>query len=352
MNQKKIYKILIFIICLMCIVLLTFADRHISPHPSLVLFYMIPVFLATWFSGFVAGVIVAVSCVLAWLSIDFQIVTSLYVKPDFFYINTAFKLIFLIIFVFIIAKLKSSMMHEKEMMNKIRSQNKELQEFDKRKSDFVANVAHELKNPLGIIKLVLENILDSKSSKQTADQEEFVLIKRNTERMIRLVTDLLDIAKIEAGEIKLAIERFDAIQLIEDIIKDYNIELTQKNIIVEKYFDEGNRLLEADKDKFSEVVINLLSNAIKYTPEGGKIMIKFFAVREGKRFEISDTGPGLNREDRLLIFDKFKRITSEKKEGTGLGLPIAKNLIELHKGKIWVESELGKGSKFVFILPC
>ena len=107
----------------------------------------------------------------------------------------------------------------------------------------------------------------------------------------------------------------------------------------------------ADKDKLTQVVINLLSNAIKYTPDKGNVAVKLEGSEKEIQFEISDTGAGIPKEDYGKIFDKFERITAEKQEGTGLGLPIARDIVELHRGKIWVESELGKGSKFIFTLP-
>ncbi len=110
-------------------------------------------------------------------------------------------------------------------------------------------------------------------------------------------------------------------------------------------------LLWTDRDKLTEVIINLLSNAMKYTPVGGRLALKVEGNKEELRFEIADTGPGIPAKQREKIFDKFTRITAEKQEGTGLGLPIVKEIVELHKGKIWVESDPGQGSRFIFTIP-
>ena len=110
-------------------------------------------------------------------------------------------------------------------------------------------------------------------------------------------------------------------------------------------------MLWADKDKVTQVIVNILSNAIKYTPSGGTIAIKLLGTDNEMRFEISDTGPGIAREDIDKLFNKFERIFAEKHEGTGLGLSIAKDIVKLHKGKIWVESEIDKGSRFIFTFP-
>ena len=106
-----------------------------------------------------------------------------------------------------------------------------------------------------------------------------------------------------------------------------------------------------DRDKVTEVIINLLNNAIKYTPEKGSIVVRIDGDDKEIRFEVYDSGPGIAKEDFEKIFDKFERVTVEKQEGTGLGLSIAKDIVGLHKGRIWVESEIGKGSKFIFVLP-
>jgi signal transduction histidine kinase len=230
--------------------------------------------------------------------------------------------------------------------------NDKLKKLDKIKSDFVSNVSHEVKNPLSIIKMSVDSILDGDSGEIDERQKgPLGMIRRNVERLLRLVTDILDISKIEAGEMKLKIEQVDVASLVSEIIHDYEIEIKQKQFTVRTDFQNDLGLVQADKDKLSEVIINLLNNAIKYTPSGGNILIKLASDENGIRFEISDNGQGIAKENLEKIFDKFERVTAEKQEGTGLGLPIARDIILLHKGKLWVESELGKGSKFIFTLP-
>ena len=175
--------------------------------------------------------------------------------------------------------------------------------------------------------------------------------KNNIERLIRLTTDLLDISRIEAGVMKLKREKIEIGLLIDEIVANNNTEISKKQLTVKKDIPEDIGLLWADKDKITEVIVNILSNAIKYTPSGGKIAIKLLGTENEMRFEISDTGMGIAKEDIYKLFDRFERISAERQEGTGLGLSIAKEIIELHKGKIGVESEHGKGSRFTFILP-
>lgn len=242
--------------------------------------------------------------------------------------------------------------HILRMVERLLSYSAERKRADDEKSAFVANVSHEFKNPLGIIKESLVIILDGIYGKINSKQREFLETgKRNIERLIRLVTDLLDISKIEAGKMEMRWEKIDMTPLVNEIITTYERELSKKQLILKKEIPQDIGSIRADKDKISEVVINLLSNAIKYTPPEGNITIRLVGTEKEIRFEISNTGSGIPKESLNKVFNKFERITTEKREGTGLGLPIAKDIVELHKGRIWLESESGKGSKFTFVLP-
>ena len=237
-------------------------------------------------------------------------------------------------------------------ISRIKKADELLKQMDKRKSAFVANVSHEFKNPLGNMKLSLAYLYDGEAGAISEEQKKILEIaRRSTERLIRLVTDLLDISKIEAGKMKLKKENIPVALLVEEVIAANSEETSRKKMILEKEFSESAGEIRADRDKLIEVVTNLLSNAVKYTPEGGKIILGLSGTAKDVRFEISDSGPGIAKEDFHRLFDKFERLTAEREEGTGLGLSITKDIIGLHKGKIWVESVLGKGTKFIFTLP-
>jgi len=230
--------------------------------------------------------------------------------------------------------------------------NQKLEKFDKLKSQFVANVSHEFKNPLFVVSESLSIILDGLMGKINTEQEKILKVgKNNVDRLLRLVTDMLDLSKIEAGKMEMRRERFDMAKLVEDVLTNYEGEILKKEIVLKKNISRRANLIWADKDRMSEVIINLLSNAVKYTPSKGNVDVKFEWTKEEGRFEISDTGSGIREQDLGKIFNKFERISDEKQEGTGLGLSITKDIVELHKGKIWAESEIGKGSKFIFVLP-
>ncbi|MDP2921923.1 MAG: ATP-binding protein [Candidatus Omnitrophota bacterium] len=230
--------------------------------------------------------------------------------------------------------------------------NKKLQQLDKIKSDFVANVAHEFRTPLTIIKGNVDLVNKGGLGDVAPAQKEMLDGAINiVNRLSRLVNDLLDISKIESGKMELKKETVDMNSVIEENLLIFDKMIKDKKQKLEKTIAKGPANINADKDKVTQVFVNLLSNAIKYTPESGVIAIKTTDLEKEIMVEVSDTGEGVAPEDLDKIFDKFTRVTAEKKEGTGLGLPIAKDIVALHNGRIWVKSELGKGSRFYFTLP-
>ena len=240
----------------------------------------------------------------------------------------------------------------KILYKELEEKNEKLKRFDELKSTFVANVAHEVRNPLAVIKGVLHLITEVMGDQLTDKQSHILEMGDKTiDRLNRLVTDLLDLSKIETGKMHLNRDKVDIPSLIEEILLPYDAELSKKNITLEKNIALNCGFLIADRDKLSQVIINLLNNAIKYTPDKGTVILNAAGSENELRCEISDNGPGIPADEREKIFDKFERVTAEKQEGTGLGLAIAKDIVDLHKGKLWVESETGKGSTFIFTLP-
>jgi len=230
--------------------------------------------------------------------------------------------------------------------------NRKLKELDRIKSDFVANVAHEFRTPLTIIKGNTDMVVKGSLGKITPQQKEMLdgAIKV-ANRLSRLVNDLLDISKIESGKMQLKKERLNINSIIETNLAGFNKMMEDKKQTLQKGLAKDMPEVRADTDKITQVFINLLSNAVKYSSEGSAIVIKSVNLDREIMVEISDTGEGIAPENIDKIFDKFARVTAEKKEGTGLGLPIAKDIVVLHKGRMWVKSEQGKGSQFYFTLP-
>jgi len=229
--------------------------------------------------------------------------------------------------------------------------NEKLKELDRMKSDFVANVVHELRTPLTLIKGNLDNIEKGFAGKVQPEQKEILGdVFRVVNRLARLVNDLLDLSKIESGKMKFAKEKFDIVGLAKEALKGFEKLARDKDIGIKQEFPGSELNVVADRDKLTQVFVNLIGNALKFTDKGD-VVVRIIGLQDEVQVEIQDTGPGMEEEKIDKIFDKFVRIVSEKKEGTGLGLPIAKDIIELHKGRIRVESAPGKGSTFIFNLP-
>jgi len=245
-------------------------------------------------------------------------------------------------------KLQKEIGLRKEELEKINAQ---LKELDRMKSDFVANVAHELKTPLTIIKGNLDNIDQGLAGEVQPKQKDILGdVFRVINRLSRLINDLLDISKIESGKMELNKEDLDIVALAGEIVKTFEILVAAKNIGLVREFPDKAVTVNADKDKLTQVFINLLSNAVKFTDKGS-VTVRIIDMQGEVEVEIEDTGPGIPNDQADKVFDKFVRVVAEKKEGTGLGLPIAKDIVILHKGRIRIESVVGKGSKFIFIIP-
>jgi signal transduction histidine kinase len=230
--------------------------------------------------------------------------------------------------------------------------NRKLKDLDRIKSDFVANVAHEFRTPLTIIKGNIDLVIKGGLGNVTLNQKEMLDGAVNVaNRLSRLVNDLLDISKIESGKMKLKIEPLNINKIIEENMVSFSKIMQDRKQTLQKDLAKDVPTINADVDKITQVFINLLSNAIKYTHDGGAITVKSINLEKEIMVVVSDTGEGIAPENLDKVFDKFTRVTAEKKEGTGLGLPIAKDIVTLHNGRMWVKSELNKGSQFYFTLP-
>jgi signal transduction histidine kinase len=240
----------------------------------------------------------------------------------------------------------------KFLYKELDGKNKKLKELDELKSNFVANVSHEFKTPLALIKESISIILEEITGKINQEQRNVLEIcKNSSERLIRLVTDLLDVSKIEAGKIQMKREEIDIASIVNEVLKSYEIELVKRNINLKISIPAKKFCVWGDKDRIAQVIMNLLSNAVKHTSAKGNILVKIKQRKIDIVFEISDDGIGIPKKDIEKIFNKFEKVTSNKKEGTGLGLPITKDIVELHKGSIKVESVYRKGTKFTVVLP-
>lgn len=230
-----------------------------------------------------------------------------------------------------------------------------LKKMDQVKSDFILAASHELRTPLTSMKGYLSLLLDHKAGPVNEQQKEFInYIQSATDRLHRLLSELLNLSKIESGQVSLNREEVPIADLLRGELAIFKAEADQKKIHLELVIENDLGKVFCDQDKINQVLVNLISNALKYTPKGGKIRI--LARRENKNIfiEVKDTGIGINPEDHLKIFLPFQHIRKEGlrgEESNGLGLALAKRIVEVHKGEIHVESQEGVGSRFWILLP-
>jgi signal transduction histidine kinase len=234
--------------------------------------------------------------------------------------------------------------------------NERLKELDRMKSDFVSHVSHELRTPLTAIKGAVDLMLREVAGPLTEKQIHYLSrVKSNTQHLARLINDLLDLSKIESGRIEVKSSCVSLTGLVHEAVEALRPVAAEKIIALEATLREPSILVWADRDKINQVLMNLIGNAIKFTPVQGKVTVS--ASRncdESVQVSVLDTGPGVPTDEREKIFAKFYRVAEtngDNSKGTGLGLAISKALVELHGGKIWVESEEGRGSTFSFTLP-
>lgn len=260
------------------------------------------------------------------------------------------------------------------LYEEIKNTNTKLEKLERLKSEFISIVSHELRTPLTAIKNSLEICLSGKAGEVNAITDKFLnMAKRNVTRLSGIINDLLDLSKVEAGKMDFKFEKTNINIPVEFIKNTFENVAKEKNI--ELILEKGNDISLAyiDTQRIEQVMSNLVSNAIKFTNENGKIKIKTENIRENDldksillgaqnpvfyknyiKVSVSDSGIGIAPEDLKKVFDQFQQIENSlnrKNGGTGLGLPIAKQLIEAHKGFIWVESELDRGTTFSFAIP-
>ncbi len=228
------------------------------------------------------------------------------------------------------------------------------QKHEQMRKDFVANVSHELRTPLTTIKSYIEALNDGAIRDEKVATNFIRVANQETDRMVRLVNDLLTLSRIEGDVLELKLTTISISTLIEDVIDRFNIKLREKEITCTYHAEGKLPLLYIDPDKIDQVLNNLIYNAIKYTEAGGEIKIISYVADDKVYVEITDTGVGIPTEDLSFLFERFYRVDkarSRERGGTGLGLAITREIIKAHQGGINVESELGKGTKFSFYLP-
>lgn len=251
---------------------------------------------------------------------------------------------------------------QQELEKKVEKRTQELREalreiklVSKRKSDFVSAVSHELRTPLTSIKGYAA-ILLSKKLGEIPDliRERLEKINRHSDELVHLVNGLLDISRIESGRVSMKCEPYDLNEIINVVLDLLGVQAKEKDIQLSAQVDKQLGSVMADRQQLERVLINLVGNAVKFTPKKGKIIVKAISKNDMVQVDVSDSGIGIPPEAQASIFEEFYRVDNtinEEVKGTGLGLSLVKNIIEAHKGRIWVSSKVGHGSTFSFTLP-
>ena len=252
---------------------------------------------------------------------------------------------------------KRAQEERERLIDQLRDANQKLRAMDRMKSDFISVVSHELRTPLTTIKAFVELIIMKPGMPEQQKKKLMGTVNAETDRLSRLIADLLDLARIEAGSMKWRVDAVSIDDLVREVIAGMGLIFEGKGLRVTTDFASPLPRLAADRDRLVQVVTNLLSNAVKFTQAGGAITV---AIRHETAplpqivVAITDTGMGIPAGDLEMIFEKFQRSGDEMAaavEGTGLGLAIARQIVEYHGGRIWAESTQGKGSVFTFTLP-
>jgi signal transduction histidine kinase len=231
---------------------------------------------------------------------------------------------------------------------------KELETTSRHKSEFLANMSHELRTPLNAIigfSQVLREQLFGEVNEKQAEYLDDILSSGND--LLSLINDVLDLSKVEAGQVQLEVAPFSLRGALERGVVMVRERATRDDVQVAVATEPEVDVVNGDERRIRQVIFNLLSNAVKFTPAGGAVDVRATQVNGEVRVSVADTGPGIAAEDYERIFEEFQQTGTgiAQREGTGLGLALSKRLVELHGGRIWVDSELGKGSTFVFTLP-
>ncbi|HSL50164.1 MAG TPA: ATP-binding protein [Candidatus Deferrimicrobiaceae bacterium] len=241
------------------------------------------------------------------------------------------------------------------LFREIEEKSRLLEVANQHKSEFLANMSHELRTPLNAIIGFSEVLLQRMFGELNPKQDEYLQdVLSSGRHLLSLINDILDLSKVEAGRMELELARFDLPQALQDTLVLVRERAVRHGIDLHLDADPRLGALVADERKIKQVMLNLLSNAVKFTPEGGRVDVRAVPTDGKVEISVADTGIGIAPENQELIFEEFRQVGGDyahKREGTGLGLTLARKLVELHGGRLWVKSQVGQGSTFIFSVP-
>ena len=231
---------------------------------------------------------------------------------------------------------------------------RELETASRHKSEFLANMSHELRTPLNAIIGFSQVLRDGLFGEVNAKQEEYLEdILTSGHHLLALINDVLDLSKVEAGQVQLELAPFSIEDALERGVSMVREQATRNGVQVTLHANDGLHVVTGDERRVRQVIFNLLSNAVKFTSAGGSVDVTATRANGEVRVSVADTGPGITEDDLGRIFEEFQQTEAgaRQHEGTGLGLALSKRFVEMHGGRIWCDSEVGKGSTFVFTIP-
>jgi signal transduction histidine kinase len=238
------------------------------------------------------------------------------------------------------------------LFEEIASKSHQIEVVSRHKSEFVASMSHELRTPLNAIIGFSQVLADKLFGELNAKQEEYVQdIVDSGRHLLSLINDVLDLSKVESGRMELEPSTFSLLEALEDGLTMIRERASQHAIRLSLQVEPGIGLVEADERKIKQVILNLVSNAVKFTPDNGEVELLARQLDDEIRVSVRDTGIGIALEDQARIFEDFQQLGLHTREGTGLGLALSRRFVELHGGRLWVESLVGHGSTFTFSLP-
>ena len=326
------------IVGLILIAAIAWLDHATGPEIVLSIFYLIPVVIVTWYAGGRSGVMLAVVSAIAMLLVDIQ--TQNYVSLIIPQWNAAVRLGFLLIITYILCRRKAAEEKARHLMNV--------------RSEFTAMVSHELRTPIAAIKEGLSLVGDEAVGPLNTRQQQYLaIVRRNVDRLARLVSDVLSFQKLELGRMEYHFEACDMNTLVTSVVTTFAPVAAKQGIELRADVMANLPTVHCDPDKISQVVSNLVDNAIKFS-ERGCVCVATDQNADMVSIRVSDQGVGIRSEDVPRLFQGFTRLEYEedrKTSGTGLGLAIAKRIIDQHRGRIEVDSVRMRGTTFVVSLP-
>lgn len=336
------------------IVAVGWIDYLTEEYFSLALFYLLIIGYTTWFLGRFAANVIAVFCVAVGLAGDLELHHA-QLSPWSPYWNGLIQLIIYLAAVQVLTQLKRALERERIARAEIAERNRLLEEYNRRKDEYLAVCSHDLRSPIVSLYAGCKVLLGERMGALTAAQRDVLMRSMNTSQtVLRLIDTLLDLARIEEGKEELCRERCDLAQLVEESIGLHQESAKARKVFLEFRCASRPATVCVDRLKMLRVCNNLISNAVKHSPPSTAVRVHLEIADGRGMLSVADEGPGLSPEEIKVVFDRFGALSRKKKtrsEGTGLGLSISRSLVQLHGGRLEVDSEKGRGSIFRLILP-